>query len=62
MVPGGVFPMPPTAAELNQKLPPPYCFKGNNKIDIFNYSDLVGQKQKENYSGLKIRVVCGGFS
>jgi len=28
MVPGGVFPMPPTAAELNQKLPPPYCFKG----------------------------------
>jgi len=28
MVPGGVFPLPPTAAELNQQMPPPYCFKG----------------------------------
>ena len=44
MVPGGVFPMPPTAAELNQKLPPPYCFKGNYKIDIC-YSDLVWRIQ-----------------
>ena len=53
MVPGGVFPMPPTAAELNQKLPPPYCFKGNYKIDIFNNSELVGQKQNEKYLRVK---------
>eukprot|EP00088_Acartia_fossae_P014893 TRINITY_DN1804_c1_g1_i2.p1 TRINITY_DN1804_c1_g1~~TRINITY_DN1804_c1_g1_i2.p1 ORF type:complete len:714 (+),score=161.43 TRINITY_DN1804_c1_g1_i2:55-2196(+) len=28
MVPGGIFPLPPTAAELNTQLPPPFCFKG----------------------------------
>jgi len=28
MVPGGVFPLPPSAAELNTQLPPPFCFKG----------------------------------
>jgi len=28
MVPGGVFPLPPSASELNMVLPPPQCFKG----------------------------------
>jgi len=28
MVPGGVFPLPPSASELNMALPPPQCFKG----------------------------------
>merc|ERR1719419_1274470 len=28
MVPGGAFPLPPSAAELNTIIPPPQCFKG----------------------------------
>lgn len=41
MVPGGAFPLPPSAAELCTLLPPPHCFKGpyvmvDKLCDIFD--------------------------
>lgn len=56
-VPGGSFPMPPTAAHLCTQLPPPSCFRGpfvnlDQLVDVFNRIQLP-EKSKISWCLLK---------